>query len=70
MQKKSNKQGEGILIKFFSSALSRNNLSRIRDGARLINLENKKIKEHVGFHYLLTKTHWIYSSRSVKQNQR
>ena len=41
----------------FYGAFSRNNLSRIRDGARLINLENKKIKEHIGFHYLLTKTH-------------
>ena len=33
---------------------SRNNLPRIKDGAYVINLDDKKVKEHIRFHYLLT----------------
>ena len=31
-----------------------NNLSRIKYGACVINLDDEKVKEHIGFHYLLT----------------
>ena len=37
---------------------SRNNLPRIKDLVHVINLvEKKKIKEHIGFHYLMTEIH-------------
>ena len=32
---------------------SRNGLPRIKDGANVINLDDKKVKKHIGFHYLL-----------------
>ena len=38
----------------FNGVSSRNNLPRIKDGAYVINLDNKKVKEQIGFHYLLT----------------
>ena len=38
----------------FKSVSSRNNLPRIKDGALVINLDDKKkVKQHSGFHYLL-----------------
>ena len=33
---------------------SKDNLPRIKDGACVINLDDKKITEHIGFYYLLT----------------
>ena len=30
-------------------------LPRINDGADVINLDDKKVKEHIGFNYLLAK---------------
>ena len=38
----------------FNNVFSRNNLPGIKDGAYVINLNDKKVKEHIGFHYLLT----------------
>ena len=38
----------------FNGVFSRNNLSRIRDRAYVINLRDEKIKEYIGFLYLLT----------------
>ena len=38
----------------FNGAISRNNLTRIKDGMYVINLDDKKVKKHIGFHYLLT----------------
>ena len=39
----------------FNGVFSRNNLPRIIDGVNAINRdEKKKVKEHIGFHYLLT----------------
>ena len=40
----------------FNGVFSRNNLLRIKHGAYVINLNDKKktVKEHIGFHYLLT----------------
>ena len=40
-----------LIIKLYA----RNNLPRIKDGAYAINLDDK-IKEQIGFHYLLTET--------------
>ena len=37
-----------------SEAFSRNNLPRIKDGVYAINLNDKKVKKHIGFQYLLT----------------
>ena len=37
-----------------NGVFSRNNLPKIKDGAYVINLNDKKVKEHTGFHYLLT----------------
>ena len=62
----------------FNCVFSTNNLPRIRDGAYDIISVTEKLKEHIGFHYLLTEIHlgtlilwsWIYSSGSIKQNQR
>ena len=39
----------------FNSAFSRNNSSRIKDGAYAINLDGKKVKKYIASHYLLTK---------------
>ena len=41
----------------FNSVFSRNNLPKIRDKAYVINLDDKKVKEHIGFHYFLTEIH-------------
>ena len=38
----------------FNGVSSRNNLPRKKVGAYVINLHNKKVKEHIGIHYLLT----------------
>ena len=38
----------------FNGVFSRNNLSRIRDRAYVINLRDEKVKEYIGFLYLLT----------------
>ena len=38
----------------FNGVFSRNNLLRIKDEAYVLNLGNKKVKEDIGFHYLLT----------------
>ena len=38
----------------FNGVFSRNDLPRIKDGSSVINLDDKKVKEHTGFHYLLT----------------
>ena len=38
----------------FSGVFSRENLHRIKDGACLINLDDKKVKYHNEFHFLLT----------------
>ena len=38
----------------FNGVFSRNNLPRIKDRAYVINLNDKKVKVHIGFHYLLT----------------
>ena len=40
----------------FNGVFSRNNLPRIKDGVYVINLNDKIVKEHIGFHYLLTKS--------------
>ena len=37
-----------------NSVVSRNNLPSTNDGASLINFDDKKVKEQIGFHYLLT----------------
>ena len=37
----------------FNGVSLRNNLPRIRDGGYVINLNDKKVKEHIEFHYLL-----------------
>ena len=57
--------------------LSRNNLPWIKDGANVINLDDKKVKKHVRFYYLLTEIQmhtlsfwdWAYCLRSIKKNQ-
>ena len=36
----------------FNTAFSKNNLPRIKDGSYVINLNDTKIKQHTGFHYL------------------
>ena len=38
----------------FNDVSSRNNLPRKTAGAYVINLDDKKVKEHIGIHYLLT----------------
>ena len=38
----------------FNGVFSRKNLPRIKDGSYVLNLSNKKVKEHIGFHYLST----------------
>ena len=38
----------------FNGVFPRNNLRRINDEAYVINLDDKKVKEHITFHYLLT----------------
>ena len=38
----------------FNGVFSGNKLTRIKDGAYVINLNDKNSKGHVGFHYLLT----------------
>ena len=38
----------------FNGVFSRNNLPRIKDRAYVINLNDKKVKVHIRFHYLLT----------------
>ena len=45
----------------FNSNFSRNSLSRLKDEAYMINLDDKKVKEHIGFHYLLREIH-LYRS--------
>ena len=61
-----------------NGVFSRNNLARIKDWAYVINIDGKKVKEHIGFHYLLTEIQ-LYtlillelntSTRTIKQNQR
>ena len=37
-----------------NSVVSRNNLPSTNDGAYLINFDDKKVKEQIGFPYLLT----------------
>ena len=37
----------------FNGVFSRNNLPRIKNRTYLINIDNKKVKEHIEFHYLL-----------------
>ena len=37
----------------FNGVFSRNNLPRIKNRTCLINIDNKKVKEHIEFHYLL-----------------
>ena len=37
----------------FYGVFPRNNLPRIKHGAYVINLDDKKVKGHIGFHYLL-----------------
>ena len=39
----------------FNCVFSRNNLPKIKDGAYVTNLDDKDVKEHIGFHYILTK---------------
>ena len=34
----------------------KNNLPRIKNGAYVVNVNDKKVKEYTGFHYLLTET--------------
>ena len=54
------------------------NVSGIKDGVYVISLDNKKGKKHIGFIIDWQKYNcivwffwnWIYSSRSMKQNQR
>ena len=41
----------------FNGASSRNNLNRIKDGAYVTNLDDRKAKHHIGFHYLFTEIH-------------
>ena len=40
----------------FNVVFSRDNLPRIKDGVHIKNLHDKKVKENISFHYLLTKT--------------
>ena len=44
MEEKLEKQEKDTWIKIFSTAPSRNNLQRIKDGAHVINLNDKKSK--------------------------
>ena len=44
----------------FNGVYSRDNLPRIKDGAYVINLNDKKVKEHIGFHLLLTEILLLY----------
>ena len=64
----------------FNDVFSRNNLPRIKVEACVINLDDKIVKEHIQFYYLLTKIqlctlillglNTVCSSKSIKQNQR
>ena len=63
----------------FNFVFSRNSLFRRKYGAFVINIDYKKVKKHIGFHYLLTEILPftlillelnIYASRSIEQNQR
>ena len=38
----------------FNGALLKNNLPRIKDGAYVRTFDDKKVKQHIRFHYLLT----------------
>ena len=38
----------------FNDAFLRDRLPRIREGAYAINHDDKKVKQHIGFHCLLT----------------
>ena len=38
----------------FNGVFSRNNLPIIKDGVYVIHLNDKKVKEHIGFPYLFT----------------
>ena len=40
----------------FNVVFSRDNLPRMKDGVHISNLHDKKVKENISFHYLLTKT--------------
>ena len=40
----------------FKGVFSRDNLPKTKGGAYVINLNDKNVMEHIGFHYLLTKT--------------
>ena len=40
----------------FNGVFSRDNLFKIKNGAHAVNLDDKKVKEHIEFHNLLTKT--------------
>ena len=63
----------------FNDVFSRNNLSRIRDGAYVTNLDNKKSKRihwaslfidrnTTAYFILWFFLNWINTSRSIKQN--
>ena len=67
MEEELKDQEEDIQIRIFSSVqsyfnctprfngvFSRNNLLRKEDRVYVINLDDKKVKKHAGFHYLLT----------------
>ena len=38
----------------FNGVFSKDSLSRIKDGAYVINCDDKKVRRHIGFHYLPT----------------
>ena len=38
----------------FNGIFPRKNLPKIKDGAYVINLNDKKVKKHIGPHYLMT----------------
>ena len=40
----------------FNGVFSRDNLFKIKNGAHAVNLDDKKVKEHIEFHNLLKKT--------------
>ena len=49
----------------FKSIFSTNNLLRIKDGTYVIKLHDKKVKECIGFHYLLVEVQ-LYASILLK----
>ena len=49
------KRQGGFLGPLLSFVFSGNNLPKIKDGAYVTNLDDKDVKEHIGFHYILTK---------------